>query len=99
MKQQYAFVLLGSEYNPDIHRATFETSAMVTHIRTACTFEQAKEVISELYQGGVGAVEVCGAFGEERARELIALTNHQVAIGFVTHLPEQDALFHRFFGA
>ena len=99
MKKQYAFVLLGSGYNPEVHQATFETDAMITHIRTATTFEQAKELIAQLCQNGVGAVEVCGAFGEEKARELIALTQGQVPIGFVTHLPEQDPLFSRFFGA
>ena len=35
---------------------------------------------------------------EEKTRELIALTEGRIAMGFVTHFPEQDPLFMSFFG-
>ncbi|WP_157803108.1 DUF6506 family protein [Lacrimispora celerecrescens] len=44
-----------------------------------------------------GAVELYGAFGEEGAQKLIELTNNKIAIGYVTHKPEQDQLFAGFF--
>ena len=43
-------------------------------------------------------IGLCGAFGEEKAQELIRMTQGRVAIGFVTHFPAQDALFTAFFG-
>ena len=54
--------------------------------------------MQDLYQRGCGAIEVCGAFGPEKTKELITLTEGKVAIGYVTHFAEQDALFTAFFG-
>ena len=51
----------------------------------------------ELQDEGVGAIELCGAFGEEMTRKMIEMTGGKIAIGFVIHLPEQDELFARFF--
>ena len=63
-----------------------------------------KKFASILMGGGYRAehqavfeVEGCGAFGEEKARELITLTEGKLAIGFSVHFPEQDDLFNRFF--
>lgn len=97
-KKKYAFMLLGAQYNPAQHCAHFETQGMDTYIVTVSSFEQAYEAVKKLDNMGVGALEVCGAFGEERAKELITLTKGRMAIGFVTHLPEQDELFYSFFG-
>ena len=79
------------------HQAHFETEKQITSIFTVNNYEQARQKLTELEQEGFGAVELCGAFGEEKAKELIALTHGKIAIGFVTHLPEQDELFARFF--
>ena len=46
---------------------------------------------------GVGAIEVCGAFGKEWADKIIAATGNKVAVGYVVHNPEQDELFRQFF--
>ena len=97
MKKKYAFVLLGGEYDPAQHRAKFETKTQVTYIRTVRDFDEAKEAVLSLQKDGVGAVELCGAFGKQKACELIDATDGTIAIGFVTHLPEQDALFDAFF--
>lgn len=96
--KKFAFVLLGEHYNPQEHRACFETGNQVTYIVTVRNFEEAREAVVRLDAEGVGAVEVCGAFGEERAKELIELTGNRVAIGYVTHLESQDGLFAAFFG-
>ncbi|MEA5004106.1 MAG: DUF6506 family protein [Christensenella sp.] len=99
MKKKYAFVLLGSEYNPQSHHATFETEKQITYIRTVRDFDEAAATVLSLQEEGVGAVELCGAFGEQKARELIGATDGKVAIGFVTHLQEQDSLFDAFFSS
>lgn len=52
----------------------------------------------ELKEEGFGALELCGAFGPERAKELFELLGGTVAVGYVTHDPAQDALFAAFFG-
>ena len=98
MKKQYAFLLMGSHYNPDTHRCRFETDRDIVHFRTVRDFAEAKAAAVELKDAGVGAIEVCGAFGPDMAAELAAITNKEVAIGYVVHDSELDGLFARFFG-
>ena len=72
---------------------------MITKIITVSDFSQACRVLSELEKEGAGAVELCGAFGPEGAKRLIQDTGGRIAIGYVTHFPEQDRLFDTFFHA
>lgn len=97
MKKKFAFLLMGSHYNPEVHQAHFETGNQITYIFTVRDFKEACEKLSSLEDEGFGAVELCGAFGEEKAQEMIELTNNKIAIGYVTHKPEQDHLFSNFF--
>lgn len=98
MKKKFAFILMGGHYIPISHYACFETEKQYTYIYTVRDYEEAKEKVCSLAEEGFGAIELCGAFGEEKTRELIELTGNRVAIGFVTHLEEQDELFVHFFG-
>lgn len=98
MKKKYAFILMGKDYNPKEHHATFETEKGITYIKTITDFENLKELVLELKEKGVGAIEVCGAFGEKRAEEIVAWTDEKIAVGYVTHNPKYDKLFSKFFG-
>ena len=97
MKKIFAFLLMGKHYDCEKHQAMFETEGGITYIFTVNSFEMAYKKLLDLKEEGVGVVEVCGAFGEERAREMMALTDNQVGIGFVVHVKEQDELFEQFF--
>lgn len=97
-KKKFAMMIMGPYYDPQQHQAHFETSWGDTYIVTVRDFEEAKEKIRQLQQMGVGAVEVCGGFGPERTKELIALTNGELAVGYVTSFPEQAPLFDKVFG-
>lgn len=97
MKKKFAFLLMGNHYDPEVHQACFETENQITYVFTVRDFKEACETLSALEKDGVGAVELCGAFGEEKAQRLIELTNNKIAIGYVTHNPEQDHLFSSFF--
>lgn len=97
-KKIFAFILMGAQYDPARHQAHFETEAKHTYIYTVRDYEEAKARVQELKNRGCGAIELCGAFGPDRARELTELTGNTVAIGYVTHFPQQDALFDAFFG-
>lgn len=96
-KSKYAFLLMGSEFTPEKQQAHFETEKRHTYIFTIQNFEQAKEKVLELQKEGFGALELCGAFGETRCRELIEMTENKIAIGYSVHLPFQDSLFNAFF--
>lgn len=97
MKKKYAFLLMGSQYNPTVHQACFEAGDRATYIYTARDFEEAKDRVRYCLNAQFGAMELCGAFGEEKAKEIIAMTQNKVAVGFVTHFPEHDMLFQAFF--
>ena len=98
MKKKFAFILMGGHYNPSEHKAAFETEKQVTYIFTVQDYEEAKEKVKDLDGQGFGAVELCGAFGQEKAKELAQLTGNRIAIGYVVHDPEMDEAFLRFFG-
>lgn len=95
--KKYAFILMGPNYTPDKDRVDFETGGLRSSIYTVRNFEEAKKQVQLCQQEGYGCVELCGAFGEAKTRELIQLTDGKMAIGFVTHLSEQDFLFDKFF--
>ena len=97
MKKKFAFLLMGEHYDSARHHAQFETEKQTTYIYTVKNPEAAYEKVMELQGEGVGAIELCGAFGEEMTRKMIEITGGKIAIGCVIHLPEQDELFARFF--
>ena len=82
--------------DPTIHNAEFNTEFVNISICTVRNFEEAKEKVINLRQKGYGAVELCGAFGKDRAKELISLTNNEISVGYVTNEPEQKELTAKF---
>lgn len=96
--KKFAFILMGPNYDPAIHTAEFNPGGSATFIYTVRNFEEAKARVLSCAADGFGVIELCGAFGEQKAREFIELTDGKVGIGFVEHLPEQDSIFDSFFG-
>ena len=97
MKKKFAFLLMGKEFDTAKDTAVFETEHMISYIFTVTSFEEALKRAVACAEDGVGAIEVCGAFGKEWADKIIAATGNRIAVGYVVHNPEQDALFERFF--
>ena len=89
---------MGPQYDSKTHQACFETKDQISYIYTVRNFKEGCERLSELEKEGVGAVELCGAFGADGAKKMIEQTHNKIAIGYVTHNPEQDDLFDAFFG-
>ncbi|MDL2289273.1 DUF6506 family protein [Clostridia bacterium OttesenSCG-928-F22] len=96
--KKFAFVLMSPYYDPEKHYAHFETEQRDGHIVIVNDYEQAKKKIVELYKDGFGAIELCGGFGTERVRELIALTDNKMAIGYVVFDPMQAEVYEDYFG-
>lgn len=96
--KKFAFILMGPDYNPHKDRAVFEKSGCSTYIFTVRNFAECRKLVFELQEDGFGAVELCGAFGKEKAAELADVTGGRMAIGYVVHDPEMDSLFESFFG-
>lgn len=98
MKKKYAFLLMGEGFNPAVHTAVFETSDMESAIYTVRNLQEAISRAKACAQSGVGAIELCGAFGEEGAQKITEVTGGAVAVGYVVHSPAQATLFSAFFG-
>lgn len=96
--KKFAFILLGNGEEPTTRRCFWEDAHMHSAIYTVQDFEAAGVLVQQLQGEGFGCVELCGAFGPQRAQALADLTQGQMAVGYVTHHPHQDDLFAKFFG-
>lgn len=92
--RKFAFLIMGDFYPEkdivSIHNGG-ATMIGVPNIEEAC------KVAKTLQENGVECIELCGAFEESGAREIIAATNNKIAVGYTVHLPEQDALYKTLF--
>ena len=89
----FAFLILGA-FSPADRAAIHGGSAQivgVSSIEAACAEARALE------ETGVDCIELCGAFGPQGARAVIAATGGRIPVGYITHLPEQDELYAQVF--
>ncbi|MEG1497309.1 MAG: DUF6506 family protein [Clostridiales bacterium] len=98
MKKKFAYLLMGSHFDPEIHQAHFETEFQISSIFTVTGLKAACDKAVELKNQGYGAIELCGAFGAENAQKIIDLTKNEVVIGYVCNNPQQGDLAGKFFG-
>ena len=92
---KYAFLIMGP-YNSEKDDVRFPSST--TRMIGVSNLDEACSIAATLLSEGYAAIELCGAFGEEGARRIIEATHHEIAVGFVTHFPEDDSLFAKAFG-
>ena len=92
---KFAFLIMG---NFDAARDWAVMCAGEVKMIGVPSIDAACEQAALLKDEGVGCIELCGAFGEQGARRVIAATGGSIPVGYVTHLPEQDALFRAAFG-
>lgn len=97
MKRKYAFFLMGYDYDVEKDCATFETALGDTYLYTVHNLAEAIRLAQSCQRDGVGAIELCGAFGKEGAEKIIEATGGSMAVGYVVHDASQDALFEAFF--
>lgn len=92
---KFAFILMG-KLNPHTDRASM--SGGDRKMIGVSSVDEACRTARELCEEGVDCIELCGAFEEAGARRVIEATGGQIPVGYVIHLPEQDALFQKLFG-
>lgn len=95
--KKFAYVLIGSEYDSPEHKAEFKTAKTHVMVRTAKDYEAAKELIQQLVAEGVKGVELCGGFGQERAREIMEMTDHKISLSYAVTEPEMKEINGKFF--
>lgn len=91
---KFAFIIMGN-FDPAVDKA--EIGGGKRQIVGVSDMNRALDAACRLVKQGVDCIELCGAFGEEGAREIIAVTENKVPVGYVTHLPMQDRLYEEVF--
>ncbi|QIB68747.1 hypothetical protein Ami103574_05165 [Aminipila butyrica] len=87
---KFAFIILGPFDHTTDRAAIHGDTAQIVGVST---LEEACQAARELAESGCDCIELCGAFGETGARKIIEVTGNKLPIGYVTHLPEQDAVY------
>ena len=92
-----ATIIMGKIYDPEKDRIEFGSKNFKTIVQTVRNFEEAKEYVLKFVEDGVEDFELCGAFGKDKARELIDLTEGKVAISYVITDPDMQPLVDEFY--
>lgn len=91
---KFAFIIMGN-FDPAVDKA--EIGGGKRQIVGVNNMNRALDAACRLVKQGVDCIELCGVFGEDGAREIIAVTENKVPVGYVTHLPMQDRLYEEVF--
>lgn len=92
---KFCFIVLGT-FDVKLDRAAIHDG--VAQIVGVSTIDEACTIAKQLYEEGVGCIELCGAFGEEGAKQIIEATENKIPIGYITHLPQQEGVYQTAFG-
>lgn len=87
---KFAFLISG-DFNSAADRAEIHNGE--ARIIGVSSIKEAAKIAKDLYNDGIGCIELCGAFGEEGAREIIKATDNKIPVGYITHLPEQSEIY------
>lgn len=86
--KKYAMMLMNEDFtSQDIQ---LQVPGIEHHIFTVCTADQAIKLAKKLAKEGFGAIEVCGAFGEELAERMYQATDEMVPVGYVKYPKKQE---------
>ena len=86
--KKWAMVIMNAGYDPEKDMARW-TWSRLRHILTVRNPEEAVALAKRLGEEGFGAIEVCGAFGEELAKKMYEATGCKVPVGYVTTPQDQ----------
>lgn len=95
MKKKCAMMILNPLLDPARDYARLDTEKVENHILCVRTPEEAVAKAVELADDGFGVIEVCGAFGEQLAREMYDASAHRLTVSYVVCPPDQlEATLH-----
>lgn len=82
--KKWAMVIMNAGYDPEKDMARLDLEQVETHILTVRNPDEAVALAKRLGEEGFGAIEVCGAFGEELAKKMYEAAGCKVPVGYVT---------------
>lgn len=86
----FAYIFLGPELNPDLHRADISapnyklTTVGIAFTRKEEVIHQARKLLAQ----GVQMIELCGGFGPLWIAKVSEAIDYQVPVGSVAYGPE-----------
>lgn len=83
MALRAAFLFVAPEANPEAHRATVSTPAVELTVVGVSSYAEAERVARALVEEGVGAIELCGGFGNEGVARIARAIEGKAAVGAV----------------
>ena len=91
---KFAFLIMG-DFDPETDHVSMHTGE--AQMIGVSSVEEAKKVAERLLNEGIDCIELCGAFGETGAKEIVNATENKIPVGYAVHLPEQDEIYARVF--
>jgi hypothetical protein len=94
----FLFIFRTDGCDPTVHRAMIDspegdvTVVGVDSVDTACAV-----AAEALAAGTPHFIELCGDFGEEGCRRVMAAVDGRLPVGYVTFFPEEEAKLDRLF--
>jgi len=83
MALKAVFIFLAPKADPKIHKSLISTPTLELHIVGTKNYDEACEVAKELVNQGIGAIELCGGFGNVGAGKVSDAVEHKVPVGVV----------------
>lgn len=87
--KKWAMVIMNAGYDPEKDMARLDLEQVETHILTVRNPDEDVALAKRLGEEGFGAIEVCGAFGEELAKKMYEAAGCKVPVGYVTTPQDQ----------
>lgn len=90
-KKKYAMLIMDPLFKPERDHATFCTEYTETYILTVRSPQEAIDLCQNLKEEGFGAIEVCGAFGKNLARQMYEAVGRAIPVSYVITPEDQIA--------
>jgi hypothetical protein len=78
-----AFIFLAPQADSKKHKAIVSTPAVELHVVGVENYDEACEVAKELVNQGIGAIELCGGFGNAGVAKVAEAVEHKIPVGVV----------------
>jgi hypothetical protein len=84
----YLFIFVTPGCDPAVHRSVMQTPLGPATTVGAGSVDQACEVAAAAVASGeADFIEVCGAFGEDGCRKVMAAVDGKVPVGYIAYFP------------
>lgn len=85
-----AFIFVSGGALPKVHRGVFETDQHRLEVCGVSSIEEGCRVAKDLVEDGCCLIELCGGFGADGTRKVIAAIDGKVPVGYIDYFPEEQ---------